>query len=147
MGESDMERMKKLSSWHDNAPDPEVFGRQATWAVQRWRETVAIAKRGEGIWSEEFFCAGRCGLRLGIFPKGHHEGQDGSVAVLVNGKRGDRMEVCIEVGGVQCTKALSFETQSSGITNSGHSGWPIFCKAEGLHVSADGSLEISFEIK
>lgn len=136
------ERLRKLASWHADAPDPVVCGERAAWAVYQWRDTVAISRRGEGVWSEEFHCGGRRGLRLGVFPQGRGEGAQGAVAVLVNARPGEQMKVAVEVGGVRRSKSLSFRPGNPSLA-----GWQLFCNAQELKLTEDGTLPVTLEIK
>lgn len=144
---SEEERRRKLASWHDSAADPEVLGREATWAVPHWRETCELARLGEGIWSEEFFCAGRCGLRLGVFPRGHKEGRSEMVSIVVSGPRGDEFDAVLEAGGLEREERLSLSPLSSGISAPTIAGWLHFAAAEVLKPDPDGSLPILFRIE
>jgi len=137
----EQERLKKLGSWHDNAPDPEVYG---IWNVVDWRETVGLARKGEGIWSKEFFLAGRLGVRLGVYAKGCKASRDGTIGVLISSREGDRMDATIEVGGVEKSKTLSFGKGTSGVSTA---GWPNFASAGELKLESDGSLEVILKIK
>lgn len=139
-------RRRKLTAWHNEAEDPDIRGRTATWAVPHWLDTCSLAKKGEGVWSEEFFCAGRCGLRLGVFPRGHHESDNERVGVLLKGNVGDEFNALIDVGGVKIVERLRFGMSTCGITSATMAGWPTFCEIDALQVEADGSLCLKLEI-
>mmetsp|Transcript_2153 Transcript_2153/g.4466 ORF Transcript_2153/g.4466 Transcript_2153/m.4466 type:complete len:262 (+) Transcript_2153:43-828(+) len=144
-GLSDVERLKLLSEWHKEAADPDVQGRVAMWEIPRWSDTLKLSRRPEAVWSEEFFLAGRTGLRIGILPRGADGSHLDCAAVLLLAPEGDVMDVSITVGGIAQAKKLKFPSSTS--QSFAVAGWPNYAAANDFLPSTDGSLDVRLEIR